>query len=131
MPKYTMKQLSEESGFSARTIRYYITQGLVPKSVGQGKKAYYTDEHLGRLREIKLGTESGLRLDQLHVSDWDAKRRAREAERAVAILWPTTPSETWQHYKLAPGVVLTVRSDISARKIRRSVKAFAKELKEK
>ena len=36
-----------------RTVRYYISQGLLPGPGGRGKAADYGDEHLARLRLIR------------------------------------------------------------------------------
>lgn len=117
MATYTLKQLSEKTGLTARTIRYYMSQGLLPGAVGKGKRAYYTRDHLDRLNEIKEGKTRGLDLSDLRPTcGWGFP---------VVI-----PSETWTHYKLGPGVILTVRDDVRPRKIRRYVKAFHRDLKE-
>ena len=117
MATYTMKQLSEETGLTARTIRYYITQGLVPKAVGKGKRAHYTDTHLTRLRDVQHELDRGRMLHELKLV---------QVTGNVSI-----PSSTWTHYKLGPGVVLAVRGAVDPPHLRRYLKAFAKELKEK
>jgi DNA-binding transcriptional MerR regulator len=49
-----MKELSEKTGIKAPTIRYYITQGLLPKPCKPHKNvAYYDDRYIDLIRMIK------------------------------------------------------------------------------
>ena len=57
--RYTMADLEAESGLPARTIRYYITQGLLPPARGRG--ADFLDRigrQRGRCRGAIRGTKS-------------------------------------------------------------------------
>jgi DNA-binding transcriptional MerR regulator len=49
---YTLTELSEAAGVTPRTVRYYVSQGLLP-SPGHGPGARYGEDHLDRLRAIK------------------------------------------------------------------------------
>lgn len=49
---YTIGQLAEAAGVTARTIRYYTAEGLLPPPDTRGKYARYSAEHLDRLRLI-------------------------------------------------------------------------------
>ena len=49
---YTLRELTDAAGVSARTVRYYITEGLLPPPHGMGPASVYTEEHLERLRQI-------------------------------------------------------------------------------
>ena len=55
--EYSISELAEEAGVSTRTIRYYVSEGLLPPPVGAGPNSRYTDAHLrqlgiiGRLKE--------------------------------------------------------------------------------
>lgn len=51
---YTLEELSAKTGIEPRTIRSYIQQGLVRGPEARGRKAYYVEHHLRRLRAIKL-----------------------------------------------------------------------------
>jgi len=66
MDKYSLTQLADATGISARTIRYYIAEGLLPKPP-QGPNAYYTPAHFDLLQKIKVAKERGLSLDQIKV----------------------------------------------------------------
>lgn len=51
---YRMKDLCEASGLPRQAIHFYIQQGLLPPGRKTGRNmAWYTDEHLERLRLIK------------------------------------------------------------------------------
>jgi DNA-binding transcriptional MerR regulator len=56
---YTIKQLSELTGYSRRTIRYYIQQGLLEPPAGRGRGGFYNDSHLLKLKEIRAQQEKG------------------------------------------------------------------------
>jgi DNA-binding transcriptional MerR regulator len=48
---YTLSELCQAAGVSERTVRYYVTQGLLP-SPGAGRGVRWSQEHLERLRLI-------------------------------------------------------------------------------
>jgi DNA-binding transcriptional MerR regulator len=50
---YAIGDLAALAGTTARTIRYYVAQGLLPAPVGVGPGAHYTNGHLARLRLIR------------------------------------------------------------------------------
>ena len=52
-PRYTLTELAHLSGVTARTLRYYISQGLLAVDVSPGPGLKYDDTHLARLRLIK------------------------------------------------------------------------------
>jgi DNA-binding transcriptional MerR regulator len=52
MAVFQIEELADVTGVTARTIRYYIQQGLLP-SPGVGPGVRYTEHHLSRLRAIR------------------------------------------------------------------------------
>jgi DNA-binding transcriptional MerR regulator len=50
----TIEELAERVGVPVRTIRFYITEGLVPGPDRRGKAAAYGEEQLLRLRLVRL-----------------------------------------------------------------------------
>ena len=61
-PTSTLTQLAERSGLPARTIRWYQSEGLLPKPAKKGRDAVYRAEHLERLALIAELRDRGLTL---------------------------------------------------------------------
>ena len=49
----TIDELSQVSGLSKRTIRYYVNGGLLDRPSGETKNARYDASHLEQIRNIK------------------------------------------------------------------------------
>jgi DNA-binding transcriptional MerR regulator len=62
---YGLETLVERSGVPVRTIRYYQSEGVLPKPGKQGRDAVYTDEHLVRLELIAELRDRGLTLSAI------------------------------------------------------------------
>ena len=84
----TMEEIAAASGVPVRTIRFYITNRLLPGPGGRGRAAAYGEEHLLRLRVIRLLVEHHVplekirqRLEGLAMADLQAVL-AEEAARA-------------------------------------------------
>ena len=52
--RLTIEELASRVGVPVRTVRYYISEGLLPRPGGRGQSATYGEEHLLRLRLIRL-----------------------------------------------------------------------------
>jgi len=63
--KYSISELSKESGVTARTIRYYISLSLLQPPRGTSKDSWYEDEHKDRLAQIKELKEKTLTLQEI------------------------------------------------------------------
>ena len=50
--EYSIGELADEAGVSTRTIRYYVSEGLLPPPVGSGPNSRYTEAHRDRLAII-------------------------------------------------------------------------------
>lgn len=115
-----MAELAERADVPRRTIRYYISRGLVSGPLRSGRDAVYGKEHLDRLDKIKQLQSEGLTLREIaHVL------AGKEVRRAM----PTPTS--WWHYPVADDVVLSVRADTSpwrSREIRQALARMASEL---
>jgi Ca-activated chloride channel family protein len=51
--EYSIGELADLAGVTPRTIRYYVSIGLLPAPESAGPKTRYTDGHLKRLRLIR------------------------------------------------------------------------------
>jgi DNA-binding transcriptional MerR regulator len=49
---YSLQELTSITGVTPRTVRYYVSEGLLPPPVAAGPRSYYTENHLQRLRLI-------------------------------------------------------------------------------
>lgn len=52
--RYTLERLCERADVTVRTVRYYISEGLLPPPFGSGPAARYGQEHLDRLAVIAM-----------------------------------------------------------------------------
>ncbi len=60
-----IEELETRTGMPARTIRFYIAEGLLPGPGTRGKGALYGDDHLQRLLLIRQLTEQRLPLAEV------------------------------------------------------------------
>ncbi|HVU68680.1 MAG TPA: MerR family transcriptional regulator [Ktedonobacteraceae bacterium] len=65
-PHLTIEELAERVDIPVRTVRYYITEGLLPGPEGRGKATTYSEEHLQRLRLIRLLSNQHRPLAEIH-----------------------------------------------------------------
>jgi DNA-binding transcriptional MerR regulator len=104
--RYTMADLEAETGLSARTIRYYITEGLLPAARGRGVGATYSPTHLLRLKAIGLLKKDNTPLEQIRQRLHDM----RDTELAAMLEVETAPPEDrWRRVMLHPDLELHVR----------------------
>jgi DNA-binding transcriptional MerR regulator len=83
--QFSLSELTEAAGVSARTVRYYIGEGLLPPPVVAGPRSYYTGDHLNRLRVIGHLKDAYLPLKEV-------RRRLNQLdERQVAVLAHSQP----------------------------------------
>src|SRR4051812_37339288 len=61
----SIEELAEAAGVPVRTVRYYISQGLIPGPGARGKAAGYGEDHLLRLRLARLLAERRVPLAEI------------------------------------------------------------------
>ena len=118
----TLADLSEESSIPARTIRFYITRGLLEGPVKAGRGAVYTAEHLARLQKIKELQAEGRMLAEI----------AHDLSGGPSVETTIPPSPWWQHV-IQDDVMVWVRGDVSPwrmKQIRAAVDDLASRLRE-
>ena len=104
--RYTMADLETESKVSARTIRYYISQGLLQPAYGRGPTAVYDADHLLRLRYIQRLKDERLPLNEIK----DHLNSLSSEDLAVALKIELEPAaETWRRYRLHDDLEIVVR----------------------
>ncbi len=116
--RYTMNDLVAQTEIPARTIRYYIQEGLLPPAHGRGPGATYDAEHLVRLKAIALLRQQHLPLAQIR------ERLGNLTERDLSAMLEIDEEpveDLWRRIELLPDLELHVRE----RGGRRDYKLFA------
>jgi DNA-binding transcriptional MerR regulator len=99
--QYTIEELSELTGFTRRTIRYYIQEGLLEPPAGRGRGGFYYDSHLEKLLYIQSLQKRGLSLAAISQS-----MKSSEADKV------DDSREVWVKYQVTPGLELNIRRDL-------------------
>lgn len=86
---YTIGELARRADVTARTVRFYVAEGLLPPPEGAGRAALYTTGHLTRLELIKLLKEEFLPLAEIR--DLVAGLTQSEIEELLAQKRQPTP----------------------------------------
>ena len=122
-----MEDLVQETGLTARTIRYYIALGLVPKAWMLGKNAHYSLAHLDWLKRIKDLQAAGQSLEQIRES---LHSRAAPPVITPADLVVSQPvnlfaREGWDEYvNIAPDVRFAVRQRVDPKRVQQIQKGI-------
>jgi DNA-binding transcriptional MerR regulator len=117
----TLAELAEAAGIAARTIRFYITRGLLDGPMKAGRAAAYTQDHLARLEKIKKLQAQGRMLSEIGRSLAGAEPQSNAAP----------PTAWWQH-AVADDVVVWTRNDVSPwrhKQIREAIDELARSVR--
>ena len=87
----SIEALATQAGVPVRTIRFYITRGLLPSPSARGKAASYGEEHLLRLRLIRRLVDQRVPLEEIRqrLADLDldeVRALLAEEERRMAAM---------------------------------------------
>jgi DNA-binding transcriptional MerR regulator len=123
---YDIQKLITESGVPRRTIHFYVQQGILPPPQGAGLAAFYTEEHLLRLRLIPILRQQGLRLDEIRqrFSEINPEEMRRLVSAGTPVLVRRAVNEVhppvygggeqrYVHYNLPAGMTLVVPEPVS------------------
>ncbi len=104
--RYALGDLERETGVAGRTIRYYISEGLLPPAYGRGPGATYDLGHLARLQMIQA-----LKSQHLPLADIRQRLSDHSDGEILALLnIQSAPAEdTWRRIELHPDIELHVR----------------------
>ena len=102
--QYTIEDLCELTGFSRRTIRYYVQEGLIDPPAGRGRGGFYFDSHLDKLLKIKSLQDRGLRLSA--ILPVLKQRDVLESPQEIV------SREVWVRYPIAEGVEIHISRDL-------------------
>ena len=128
--RYLIDELCGLTGFSRRTVHYYVQNGLVDPPAGRGRGGYYSDSHVGQLARIRELQDQGYRLEAIRgmiarisgpvPPDVQAAEPARKGVSDEAALPPVAqrpeaPRDAWARFAVAPGVELHVSIEAEQR----------------
>jgi len=99
--QYTIHDLCDLTGYTRRTIRYYIQEGLLDPPAGRGRGGFYFDSHLQRLLEIKGHQDKGLKLAAIQ----GLIKKGEEPE-------PLPLRELWVKYPVDTGIEIHISRDL-------------------
>ena len=124
--RFTLEELSGISELQGRTIRFYISEGLLPGATYQGCAKAYTQVHVDRLLQIQQHRALGMTLDKIReellkqgvAPPW--KPPVPRPPKGPWPIWPRPPKKPgpiwprppvppappykWEEYPLQPGV---------------------------
>ncbi|GIW21149.1 MAG: hypothetical protein KatS3mg068_0156 [Candidatus Sericytochromatia bacterium] len=118
---YSIDLLSKLTGFSKRTIRYYIEIGLLEPPVGACRGSYYTEQHLSKLQAIKLWTNNGVPVTQIKLLMEDNKNNH-------PIKHETNMTCKFERYKLDDNIEINFRNNVLDEKDLLEISNFIKKL---
>lgn len=157
--EWKLAELAEAAGVSPRTVRYYVQRGLIPAPPFKGPDTVYGEEHLLRLKAIRVLQARFLPLDAIQV---ELQRLSADELRSLAsaevtptppTYGPSTPGvivvapapaapvvgsrpavmARYQRWELAPGLELHVSegADAKVRALAERVRALIEEFQER
>ncbi|WP_395854123.1 helix-turn-helix domain-containing protein [Cystobacter fuscus] len=135
--EWKLSELAEAVGVTPRTVRYYVQRGLLPAPPFKGPDTVYGEEHLLRLKAIRVLQARFLPLDAIQV---ELARLTPEALQALAEAEPSAPPPvpspaasapapisppestapsasptSWRRWELAPGLELHLADTADAK----------------
>lgn len=110
---YRMADLEKETGLSARTIRYYISQHLIPPPETRGRDARYSQEHLDQLRRIQELKEAGKTLQEIRgmLHPEVDQERSFQVRQLILRTLSQEVQDTWIEFQPHPDVRVYARAD--------------------
>jgi DNA-binding transcriptional MerR regulator len=86
--RYRVDELARLSGVSVDTVRFYQGRGLIEPPERDGRVAWYSDDHLARLRHIRELKDQGFNLGSIRRL-LDGEIDAADRALAAAVVDPT------------------------------------------
>ena len=106
--QFNINRLAELTGFSVRSIRYYVQQGLLDKPNGVKRQAFYERHHLEQLMLIRKGQDAGYSLERINQLIRNPESFKPIPEQQVGSL--TVKS----HIQLTDGVELVITPEMAS-----------------
>jgi DNA-binding transcriptional MerR regulator len=107
--RYTIEEISILTGFSRRTIRYYIQKKIIEPPSGRGRGGFYYDNHLSDLVKIRSLQKEGLNLSLI-------KDVLKGTERIVKVDPKIYSRDLRVRYKIVPGLEINISRSLEEKK---------------
>lgn len=140
--RLTLRELAKAACVPERTIRYYISRGIIAPPVKRGPKAAYSEKHKKELLKIKQLQEEGLTLSE--ISRFIASSRyldESEIQNNAVLQEPVSElrvsklqidekkkfaehTSTWHAYEMSEDIIVLVKSGTSSWRIRKITNAL-------
>ena len=103
--RYSLDDLASLAGLTARTVRFYIQQGLIDRPVGEKRGAYYLARHLEQLLLVRRWTDAGLSLDRIRelIAGSPADAPPRASRPGMVEVWSRVTLADGLEVHLEPG----------------------------
>jgi DNA-binding transcriptional MerR regulator len=105
--QFSITEVEDLTGLTPRTVRFYITEGLIPPAHGRGPSAKYDRSQVMRLRLVQQYKSERLPLDEIK------NQLNNLSDRQVASILNADAEpigESWRRIPLHPDIELHVRS---------------------
>jgi len=112
----SLNDLAKKSGVPERTIRYYISRGLIPGPMRGGRGAEYTQEHLAGIQNVRRLQSGGMTLAEI---EYQFAQHGGQRGPAIA-------PESWSMYRISNDVTVQVRDGLSPWRIKHLRSAIAR-----
>lgn len=117
---FSLNELCLLAELPLRTVRYYITQGLVDRPHGEKRGAWYDRHHLEQLLQIRKWSAAGLSLERIRELLQGGPATIPERPKQVGAI------QVRSHIWLGPGLELQVSAEdagLSPEQLRRLITA--------
>jgi DNA-binding transcriptional MerR regulator len=102
--EWSIAELADEAGISARAVRFYVQQKLLPPPLGRGRGSHYTAEHLTHLRRVLALQSAGHSLEAIRrILEGKVVEAPEPPRRARAVVG----AELWTRVRVGEGVELS------------------------
>ena len=103
--RYSLDDLASLAGLTARTVRFYIQQGLIDRPLGEKRGAYYLARHLEQLLLVRRWTDAGLSLDRIRelIAGAPADAPPRASRPGMVEVWSRVTLADGLEMHLEPG----------------------------
>jgi len=130
---YSLEKLAAVTNVPERTIRYYISRGLLPPPVVRGRKASYSERHVEFISKIKKLQSQGLTLSEIanRLAIIEENKmmekpilyaeKSEVAESDNVLKSPVEEFSTWYVYKIGDDINVHIKSGVSPWRIRKII----------